>query len=146
MKPDDTKEWVSISLRPTHGTARKISRPSVIPPDKADKEVFWVKILVDCLPEFSSGVEGVVSNPDDSHGQHDVLINLREGKDIGVQVTELTSELRRRREAMRKGRLHRCGLGRSQKGTQPGSRRFRLARSQGCRSLDSLEGVPPGAS
>jgi len=105
MKPDAPKAWASVSLRPTHGTARMISMPSVIPPGKADKEVFWVNTLVNSLPEMSAKVTGVVSNTDDSHGQHDVLINLQEANHIGVQVTELTSELRRKREAMRKAYL-----------------------------------------
>lgn len=41
------------------------------------------------------------SNEDDSHGMHDVVIETPESCSIGVQVTALTSELRRKREAMR---------------------------------------------
>ena len=105
MKPDETEAWASVSLRPTHGTARMVFRASMIPLDKEDKEVFWVNPLVSSLPGMSGRVTDVVSNNDDSHGQHDVLINLEEAGHIGVQVTELTSELRRKREAMRKAYL-----------------------------------------
>lgn len=98
---DEKEMRASISVRPTHGTARVVARASVLPPEKSDKEVFWVRILVDALQELSGHVSDVRSNKDDSHGQDDVIIEMSDGVSIGVQVTELTSELRRKREAIR---------------------------------------------
>lgn len=36
----------STSIRPTHGTAKQVVVPSIIPKQKADKEVFWVEQLL----------------------------------------------------------------------------------------------------
>ena len=85
----------------THGTARVVALASVLPPEKSDKEVFWVRILVDALQELSGQLCDVRSNKDDSHGQDDVIMEMSDGGSIGVQITELTSELRRKREAIR---------------------------------------------
>jgi hypothetical protein len=105
MDSDEQMVWASISSRPTHGTARRAPRPSILPVHKGDKEVFWVEKLVNLLPKMSSTVREVVLNPDDSHGQHDVLMIMHDGDSLGVQVTELTSELRRKREATRRSYL-----------------------------------------
>jgi len=43
----------------------------------------------------------VESCPDDSHGNHDVIVRLSDGDSIGVQVTELTYELERARKSQR---------------------------------------------
>lgn len=93
--------WASVSIRPTHGTARLINHSSVLPQDKRDKEVFWVRALVEKLPELSCMAPKIRPNEDDSHGNHDVIIEMQNDCSIGVQVTELTSELRRKREAIR---------------------------------------------
>ncbi|MHC4510369.1 MAG: hypothetical protein ACYTAO_15685 [Planctomycetota bacterium] len=90
-----------ISVRPTHGTARVVASAPVLPPAKSDKEVFWVRTLVDALQKLPGQVTDVRSNKDDSHGQDDVIIEMSDRESIGVQVTELTSELRRKREAIR---------------------------------------------
>jgi hypothetical protein len=98
---DEKERRASVSIRPTHGSAHVRRLASVLPGDKSDKEVFWVQTLVDKLPEFSAQDVGVRPNADDSHGNHDVMIDISDDCSIGVQVTELTSEFRRRREAIR---------------------------------------------
>jgi hypothetical protein len=98
---DEKSKWTSVSIRPTHGTARLINHPSVLAQDKREKEVFWVRALVAKLPEFSCIATKIRPNEDDSHGNHDVIIEMQKDCSIGVQVTELTFELRRKREAIR---------------------------------------------
>ena len=98
---DEKKKWASVSMRPTHGTARLIRISSVLPKDKREKEVFWVQALMVKLPALSSVPPTIQPNEDDSHGNHDVIIEMQDHCTIGVQVTELTSELRRKREAIR---------------------------------------------
>jgi hypothetical protein len=98
---DDKRKWASIAIRPTYGTARLIRTPVVLPQDKGVKEVFWVEALTTKLPTLSALPLEIRLNDDDSHGNHDVLIKIQGDCTIGVQVTELTSELRRKREAIR---------------------------------------------
>lgn len=81
-----------ITLTPTHGTAEVVMVPTALPKRKAEQEVFWVSALIEKLG-LVGDVRDVLTNPDDSHGGHDVVIHLREGGIIGVQVTELTYEL-----------------------------------------------------
>ncbi len=102
---DEKERWVSISMRPTHGTARLVRIPSVLPQDKREKEVFWVRALTAKLPALSGVSHKIRPNEDDSHGNHDVIVEMYDDYPIGVQVTELTSELRRKREAIRAGYL-----------------------------------------
>lgn len=94
-------EWASIEMRPFGGTARFVSRSRAIPQHKEDKEVFWATALAKALPNVSSKLERVISNPDDSHGKHDVIFEMKDGNAIGIQVTELTSELKKKRAAIR---------------------------------------------
>ena len=90
-----------ISGRPTHGTATPVQIPSVIPAEKRACEVFWAEALLPSLTELLPLRPKVVTCPDDSHGQHDVIIQCANGITIGVQVTELTYELARQRQAQR---------------------------------------------
>ena len=83
----------SISLTPTHGTARQVTISSIIPKIKEDKEVFWVEKL---LNKIQKKYKEAYSNPDDSDGNHDVIIDFDKNI-LGVQVTELTYELERAR-------------------------------------------------
>jgi hypothetical protein len=95
----DTREWASISTRPTHGTASPVMIPSVVPTEKRDCEVFWVSVLLQTLSEAQGLTPSVESCSDDSHGNHDVIVRLCNEESIGVQVTELTYELERARKA-----------------------------------------------
>lgn len=97
----DPNKWASISVFPTHGTATLVQQPSVIPADKRDCEVFWVSNLLPSLKEMQPLKPNVESCPDDSHGNHDVIISLNDGNEIGIQVTELTYELERARKSQR---------------------------------------------
>ena len=97
----DPKGWASISVRPTHGTARPVKHPSVVPTDKRDCEVFWVSVLLQTIAELKSFGPTVEPCPDDSHGNHNVIVKLNNGDSIGVQVTELTYELARARKSQR---------------------------------------------
>lgn len=94
-------EWASISFRPTHGTATPIRMVSVLPKDKTEKEVFWVVQLAKNLKEIRDDIAEILPSVDDSHGGDDVIIKLVNGSKIGVQVTELTHELRKKRESIR---------------------------------------------
>lgn len=96
----DKKNIASISGRFTHGTASKIIINSVIPSNRAEKEVFWTKMLLEGFSDrYPYSV--IKSNIDDSNGNHDVIINLRDNSSIGVQVTEFTYELERTRKHIR---------------------------------------------
>ena len=99
--PAAPPSWASISSRPTHGTATLTQVPSVIPLHKTDKEVFWVQQLVSQLPEFKATPPTLRPNFDDANGGDDVIIDVNTSTAIGVQVTELTYELWRRRSAQR---------------------------------------------
>lgn len=98
---DGKPQWASISVRPTHGTATLSSFPSVIPPGKSDKEVFWVRELMRRLPNFAHVQINVRTNEDDSCGNHDVIVETGAQSSWGVQVTELTYELWRMRSNQR---------------------------------------------
>lgn len=98
---NESSRWASISLRPTHGTAKLVTRPSLLPGDKRDCEVFWVSTLLSHLAELHSQHPQAISNQDDSHGKHDVVVLLDNGSTIGVQVAELTYELERARKSQR---------------------------------------------
>jgi len=98
---DKIHGWASISFRPTHGTAKAVYFSSMLPQDKRLKEVFWVSTLISKLPAFENDVLSVRPNEDDSDGNHDVIIELNSGHTVGVQVTEMTYELRRKRENIR---------------------------------------------
>lgn len=102
MNSDEKKIFSSISCRLLYGTAQMFFDRSAIPKDKKEKEAFLVNTLVKQLPTMSSKVRDVVTNADDSNGQHDVLIIMHDGNHIGVQVTELTSEIRRNCEHKRR--------------------------------------------
>lgn len=81
--------WASISCRPLKGTAKMVQFPSIIPAKKDKKEVFWIKSLITNLEEFKNKKFKISSNKSDDHGKDDVIIELEELQDIGVQVTEL---------------------------------------------------------
>jgi hypothetical protein len=91
----------SISISPTHGTATQAGLSPVIPIDKRKCEVFWVSALLNELAELQSLHPKAASYPNDSHGNHDVIVTLDVGDPIGVQVTELTYELERNRRAVK---------------------------------------------
>jgi len=95
---DPSPRSASISARSTHGTAAQVAIPSVVPEGKQEKEVFWASALISRLPDLQTFNPSVASCPDDSHGKHDVIVNLDNGESIGIQVTELTYELARARQ------------------------------------------------
>ncbi len=94
---NDDGEWASIGGRITHGTGTPFVVPSVLPQSKEDKETFWVRAVVEKLPEFTGLTPRIRSSPNDANGGPDVLIAVPDG-DIGVQVTELTDERSRLRQ------------------------------------------------
>ena len=96
---DTSPRWASISGHITHGTATPVAIPSVIPEKKQDKEVFWATTLASRLPEMKAFNPSVAPCVDDSNGNHDVIVSLNNGDAIGIQVTELTYELERARQA-----------------------------------------------
>ncbi len=94
----DINKRVVIPGKMISTTATHVYFPSVIPKEKDKLEVFWVEQLLCKLPCFSEKKYSVLSNEDDSEGNHDVIINFYEDKvkkQEGVQVTELTRELKR---------------------------------------------------
>lgn len=101
MMDDNIRNRASISTRPTHGTAPLINIPSILPQTKRQQEVFWVNSLVTQLSEYKGYSYQVFTNKNDSSGNHDVILEV-DGNKIGIQVTELTYELMRRRVAIRK--------------------------------------------
>jgi hypothetical protein len=100
MKSNNKNGWLSIS-GPSHGTADVAVIASVIPGNMQDREVFWVNNLLSHLDEFRDAKLDVYANPDDSHGKHDVIIEIPGGRTIGVQVTELTYKLIRNLSSQR---------------------------------------------
>jgi hypothetical protein len=84
--------WRSLSGF-SHGTAELVSIHSVVPADSRGAEKFWALKLVENLEEFKHKTVKVLSNPDDSHGKHDIILEIPGVASIGVQVTELTYEL-----------------------------------------------------
>ena len=99
MNSDKKKDFV-VSGRFTSGTAKQVVIQSIIPNVKAEKELFWAKLLLDQLADYYDYSE-IKSNPDDSHGNHDVIVTLKDNSIIGIQVTELTYELKRSRNHIR---------------------------------------------
>ena len=98
----DPRQWASIGGKVIGGTAKPVHFPSVIPEEKSKKEVFWVSQLFKLIPEYSSHKIEIISNADDSDGNHDVIAKLINNENIGIQVTELTSELQKSRTALSK--------------------------------------------
>lgn len=96
---DTFRRWASISGCITHGSATPVEIPRVIPDQKRDREVFWTTTLVSRLPELQPFNPSVAPCADDSNGNHDVIVSLNNGEAIGIQVTELTYELERARQA-----------------------------------------------
>jgi hypothetical protein len=96
---DTSPRWASVSGCIAHGTATPVAIPCVIPEKKQDKEVFWATALVSRLPELRVFNPSVAPCADDSNGNHDVIVSLNNGNAIGIQVTELTYELERARQA-----------------------------------------------
>ncbi|MFM8445683.1 MAG: hypothetical protein ACKN9W_20375 [Methylococcus sp.] len=96
----DPRQWASVEGKIIGGTAKPTYFPSVIPAEKSAKEVFWVTQLFNLLPEYEAHEKHIQSNEDDSEGNHDVLVDLPSEQTIGIQVTELTSELRKSRTSL----------------------------------------------
>jgi hypothetical protein len=94
----DGTEWTSIGGRFTHGTATPFVVKSVLPAGKEAKETFWVRAVVSNLPEFADLSPQIRNSPSDANGGPDVLISLPDSE-IGVQVTELTCQRSRMRQA-----------------------------------------------
>lgn len=102
---EDREREGRVTIRMTHGTARRTTSVPAVPPAKTDKEVFWCHQLVECLG-LGAGVS-VTPNFDDSDGRPDVLVGAPGSEPIAIQVTELTSSVRRRRESIRSRYLER---------------------------------------
>jgi hypothetical protein len=98
----DPSQWASLGGKVIGGTAKPVLFPSVVPEEKSEKEVFWVSQLFSLLPEFADHIIDIESNEDDSKGNHDVVTHLSNNETIGIQVTELTSELQKSRTALSK--------------------------------------------
>lgn len=96
----DPRQWASVETKIIGGTAKPVYFPSVIPDEKSAKEVFWVSQLFKLLPEYNGLEIHIQSNEDDSDGNHDVVADFPGEETIGIQVTELTSELRKSRTAL----------------------------------------------
>lgn len=97
-----THNWASIGGTFIGGTAKTVHFASVIPEGKREKEVFWVNQLFQQLPEYQKTNIQIHSNEDDSEGNHDVIICEPNEDNVGIQVTELTSELQKSRLALSK--------------------------------------------
>lgn len=80
--------WRSLSGF-SYGTAELVSLPSVVPADSRAAEIFWASKLVENLEEFKLKNVKMISNYDDSHGKHDIILEIPGEVFIGVQVTEL---------------------------------------------------------
>lgn len=94
----DVNKRVVVPGKLISTTATPVYFPSVIPAEKTESEVFWVKQLLYRLAYFADKKYNVYSNDDDSNGNHDVIIEIHENQKVeqaGVQVTELTRELQR---------------------------------------------------
>lgn len=98
----DPRQWASVGGKMIGGTAKPVHFPSVIPEEKSEKEVFWVSQLFKLIPEYTGHEIEIISNEDDSEGNHDVIAKLKDNQNIGIQVTELTSELQKSRTALSK--------------------------------------------
>lgn len=98
---EDVSTRYRVGALITHGTAKPAGLRQVVPADKRDREVFWVREVVSRLEEFAAETLTIRANADDSDGGHDVLIERPGQPTIGVQVTELTHELQRGRAGIR---------------------------------------------
>jgi len=98
----NTKNWASIGGTLIGGTAKTVHFASVIPEGKSEKEVFWVDQLFKQLPEYQKINVQIYANEDDSEGNHDVIACKQSDDNMGIQVTELTSELQKSRSALSK--------------------------------------------
>jgi hypothetical protein len=96
---DDRTGWASISGRPLFGTATRAAVDRAVPIEKQRRECFWVEALVRRLDEPGLVGAHVLPSPDDSHHKDDIVISTGGDACIGVQVTELTSELERGRRS-----------------------------------------------
>lgn len=85
----------------THGTAKQVLIPSVIPQKKDEKEKFWIEQLIPKLDNYYEIVKEIKSNDDDANGQDDVIITLNDKQQIGMQLTEFTFELERARKGIK---------------------------------------------
>jgi hypothetical protein len=101
----DKKNTARIGTKFLFGTAKQVEIKKLLPQDKREKETFLVHSLLNYLKIFDPLDFKVISNPDDSFGDHDVLIEFKSRKQIGIQVTELTFELERARVSIRKSFL-----------------------------------------
>lgn len=95
-----TRQRASVEAKVIGGTAKPVYFPSVIPAEKSAKEAFWVSQLFKLLPEYDGLEIHIQSNEDDSEGNHDVIARFPSEETLGIQVTELTSELRKSRAAV----------------------------------------------
>lgn len=91
----------ALPIRFSHGDATPIYYPTVAPEDKQPRERFWVQALLSRLDEMKAQQPIAETCDDDSNGNHDVIIQLRDLDSIGVQVTELTYEIGRSRKNQR---------------------------------------------
>lgn len=98
-RPGDETGRASISGRVLYGTARPVPIRRAVPKEKLGRELFWVEALVRKINEPGLAGARVLPSPDDSHHQDDVVISTGSDACIGVQVTELTSELERERRS-----------------------------------------------
>jgi len=92
-RPGDETGWASISGRVLYGTARPVAIKRAVPKEKLGRELFWVEALVRKINEPGLAGARVLPSPDDSHHLDDVVISTGSDACIGVQVTEMTSEL-----------------------------------------------------
>ncbi len=102
----DKSNFTSQSMTITHGTARSVKTPSVIPTGKENIELFWCKALLNKLI-LPLDIQSIESSIDDSQGKDDVIVLLRNKLKIGIQVTELTYELERARKNIKQKYLQR---------------------------------------
>ncbi|MEG3619754.1 hypothetical protein V5T82_14910 [Magnetovibrio sp. PR-2] len=93
--------WAAVSAVITHGTAKQVLRPRVVPTGKQEKEIFWAEQLLKKLCPEKTSYE-IRVNDDDSHGQSDAIVRIRD-HEIGIQVTELTSQNVKRLQAIKAG-------------------------------------------
>ena len=77
-----------------------VAFPSMLPADKRLQEVFWVRALTTKLEEYAGHTININSNEDDSAGNHDVILEI-DDQVFGIQVTELTYELMKKRANIR---------------------------------------------
>lgn len=100
---EKTKNISRLTARPISGTARPVKIKKILPSGKVERECFLTQKICEKLDEFNTKEYSVYTNKDDSHGNHDTIIRLSNPDGIiGVQLTELTFEIERARQAVRK--------------------------------------------